>query len=256
MIQNVEQYAKEEKWELAYRNAHSAILAADEVSKARARALMEEHPEILAAGVETFSIERLRSSVRAYTNVHVALERERERLSQFQFVGSQEMYITARTNLKIVEQEVRDGILVSSAETFESLNEQEMMRKESLERKKQQERLALMREDASAEAAAIFTCVTTRVCEKAFVHAQLFLNDVADMKIQVSTNAIVETYTPTDGYQIGGRVTKAPGQGESETIRLSLFCKPYLGEISTFCLNKRIRVYLNFPRYLEIAVTN
>ena len=211
MADEVESFAVQGRWEPAYRNAHSVLQGGHEDARQKVKSLMLRYPEILVAGANTFSQESLRRSISAYQDVRGALLGEKLRLEQFRLIGTPEMYEEARKNMSVVEGEVLTGVLLSVDD--------------AAKREKTRHLVALMQAASEAEASAVYRCSGRRACEKAFIHAQLYLNEVADMKIQVSTGAIVETYSPTDPRQIGGRVTMTPGKGEDSLIGLKLFCK-------------------------------
>ena len=53
------------------------------------------------------------------------------------------------------------------------------------------------------------TCTTPAVCERMWALANQWVSEWADMKIQVATDYLVETYNPTSG-KLGARVEKRP----------------------------------------------
>lgn len=241
MADEAESFAAQGNWESAYRSVHSVLQGDDEGARSRARLLMVRHPEILNAGLETFSVKSLRNNIRMFEAMRGALASERLRLAQFKQIGTPEMYETAAENFRIVEREVLEGKLLSA-------DDETRMKEERARDQKVQRIVNLVREASEAEASAVYRCSGRRACEKAFIHAQLYLNEVADMKIQVSTGAIVETYSPTDPLQIGGRVTMTPGKGEDSLISLKLFCRasPPIYVADEACVMRKTKSYSMF----------
>jgi len=78
---------------------------------------------------------------------------------------------------------------------------------------------------AEAAAGSKVTCMNEGECRKAFQLAQIFVSTKSDMKIQLATDTIIETYNPTESYRLGAKVIKTPGTGQSAEIMLSVTCK-------------------------------
>ena len=68
----------------------------------------------------------------------------------------------------------------------------------------------------------IIICPNASVCKKAFSLTQVFISENAQMKIQLATDTIIETYGSQD--KVVMKATKIPGEGESETIDLLVIC--------------------------------
>ena len=70
-----------------------------------------------------------------------------------------------------------------------------------------------------------FICRDDIECKKAFSIAQIYVNQNSDMKIQLATDTIVETYNPTEDHKIGLRIIKLPLSGSSSEISIETICK-------------------------------
>ena len=98
---------------------------------------------------------------------------------------------------------------------------------------------------------ASMTCAGMLACNKAFSLAKIFVNNNADMKIRYSDDNSAYTHDPMEPGQIGLKITKRPGLGDSSIIELAASCKgisnpeqdPALYEL---CVKKIENVYLKF----------
>lgn len=69
------------------------------------------------------------------------------------------------------------------------------------------------------------TCANEVECRKAFSLAQIFVSTKTDMKIQLATDTIIETYNPTEAGKMGAKVIKTPGAGQSAEIVITVTCR-------------------------------
>jgi hypothetical protein len=104
---------------------------------------------------------------------------------------------------------------------------------------------AFLRDIADARRAAGWIC-TGPTCEKAFALAQIFVDRNADMKIQVATNTIVETYNPTDSGKVGLKIVKMPLRGDESEVRLTVICKD--GHCGP---ERELAIYRAFPAFMR-----
>jgi hypothetical protein len=89
-------------------------------------------------------------------------------------------------------------------------------------RRKQAEMAALM--DAASRGSRV-SCASDLECKKAFALAQIFVSTKTDMKIQLATDTIIETFNPTESGKMGAKVIKLPGSGQSAEIALEISCR-------------------------------
>lgn len=109
-----------------------------------------------------------------------------------------------------------------------------------LKQKKEEEELKkLLDQYNNSLKNARYVCKTQLECSKAFALTQIFISENSDMKIQVSTDTIIETYNPTDDLKVGFKALKMPGKGYSATIKLNAYCKDNVAcmELITTILN-------------------
>ena len=69
-----------------------------------------------------------------------------------------------------------------------------------------------------------FTCTSKKQCDKAFTLAQVFVEQNSDMKIQLVSNTLIQTYSPVRSGTIGITVRRIPNKGESESLELDAWC--------------------------------
>lgn len=91
-------------------------------------------------------------------------------------------------------------------------------------------------------------CKSSAECKKAFALSQVFINEHATMKIQIATDAIVETYNITGESGVAMKVIKKPGKGMTEEISLAISCKP---QKTNRCHNKKVFLYSQYPQYIN-----
>lgn len=95
-------------------------------------------------------------------------------------------------------------------------------------------------------------CVGEKICKKHFQLTQLFINNNSDMKIQVTTDTIVETYNPTDLYKVGMKASKYPGKDDSEKIIIDVICKSEANDV--ICIQKETAIYEKFRSFIEMSL--
>jgi len=100
----------------------------------------------------------------------------------------------------------------------------------------------------------VVSCVGERECKKIFQLTQIFISEHSDMKIQVSTDSLIETYNPTETNKIGIKATKYPSKGDNERVVLEVYCKSVAPTLT--CLNKEIDIYNQYQPFLEKLLSN
>jgi len=100
---------------------------------------------------------------------------------------------------------------------------------------------------ANAASGSRVTCTTDADCRKAFQLAQIYVSTKSDMKIQLATDAIIETYNPTETGKMGAKVIKTPGAGQSAEIVLTVSCRDCNDELNKF----RLQLMAEFRPFIE-----
>ena len=95
-------------------------------------------------------------------------------------------------------------------------------------------------------------CVGEKACKKYFQLTQIFITNNSDMKMQVATDTIIETYNPTDLYKIGMKASKYPGKDDSEKIVLDVACRSEVND--ALCIQKEIEIYEKFRPFIEMSL--
>ena len=123
--------------------------------------------------------------------------------------------------------------------------------KAGAERAGMAERAALIARLAKAERVARIDCQDKLGCEKAFSLTQIYISLNADMKIQVATDAVIETYNPTDDGKIAMKAIRMPHKGEGSTIILTVACKDVSASFFRLCAESRIKAYEGFAPFVR-----
>jgi hypothetical protein len=79
--------------------------------------------------------------------------------------------------------------------------------------------LAVLKEDA------VLNCATKDICDKMFALTEIFIAKHSDMKLQVMSPSLLQTYNPTEINKIGISAYRVPGKGSSSTIQIEVLCK-------------------------------
>jgi hypothetical protein len=239
-LRSAEDAVRDRAWERAYRYLENVVESKDPARASRAQALLLQHAELTTAATATFSPESLERTVRTYGEER-GVATERARLALFRALASDAQYSVARANVE------------AAAASLESKRKQQEDERAAAARAQEQKRLDL----AGAAAQARFQCASRDECQKAFSLSQVFISEHADMKIQVATDTIVETYNATESAGVALKAVRIPGSGSASVIVLSGSCKGSDradGPLSDLCGSKLLRIYRAFPEFMRISV--
>jgi hypothetical protein len=233
-------------WEVAYRFLEDAFLYE---KRERAIALTQQYPNIVAAGARTFLPESIFKTLSAHGQER-GIDLERRRLEMFKVVATTAAYQTAKSNVDsvavAVDLERKDQELLAE----EKKRKDEQASKDEV-RRKQQLRIDLI----NAAQKSRFLCQSKAECEKAFSLTQIFVSEHSDMKIQVATGTIVETYNPTESMKTGLKAIKIPRRGDTAEIVLTASCRDESREsFKDICDRKLLSVYVEYPAFLQSAL--
>ncbi|MBD9577945.1 hypothetical protein IB260_21650 [Pseudomonas sp. PDM23] len=102
-------------------------------------------------------------------------------------------------------------------------------------------------------------CKDEKSCNKAFSRAKVFVQQISDMKIQMSDETMVTTYNPTEFGYVGLTVTRSPDVGNEEIIKIQPVCRGLRSledidsDITGFaadCAKKMAYINNNFKAYI------
>jgi hypothetical protein len=94
-------------------------------------------------------------------------------------------------------------------------------------------------------------CSGEQQCDRAFALAQAYLLKQADMRIQVATGTLVETYNATSDGQIQMRLLRVPSMGDRWEVVISAHCRDELRDSEEQCAKKLIEVYSGFLPHMQ-----
>lgn len=89
----------------------------------------------------------------------------------------------------------------------------------------EQERRGLTKRVLAARAAARILCIEREQCDRAFGMAEVFVSQNSDMKIQVSTSSVIETYNATEKGNLALKVLRTPSPSNLSEISLGAICR-------------------------------
>jgi hypothetical protein len=226
------------QWETAYEFLGDAFAASDHSRMARAQQLLLQYPQLLDAAKHTFTPQGVAATL-SIQGEEKGIALERRRLVMYHAVALPADYLTAERNVNEAA-----AVIDAKRERVRAARSAELQRKAASQ-------AAL---DAATRAARI-SCRSTNECQKAFALTQIFINEKADMKIQLATDSIVETYNPTENMRVSLKAVKIPGAGSSAEIVLSGSCKDGDSDgAAAVCASKLLAVYRSFPEYMRNAL--
>lgn len=98
------------------------------------------------------------------------------------------------------------------------------------------------------------SCANKAQCDKMFSLTKVFVQEFADMRVQMSDDTLISTYGSIDYGKIAMRGTKTPGAGDSATIDLIVTCKGMSTDneyLSSMCKNRVTLINNLFKNYVE-----
>lgn len=116
--------------------------------------------------------------------------------------------------------------------------------------KAQQHRDARLARLAEVQGRNRIQCVGAQ-CERVFALAQAYLLAQADMRIQVATPTLIETFNATAEGQIQMRLLRVPTTGDRWEIVLTAHCRDDKGEMELLCIERLILVYSGFMPHMQ-----
>jgi hypothetical protein len=225
----------EGQWETGYLFLEDAFAGSDRFRMGRAQELLFQNPQLLEAAKKTFSPDSVAAALSIHGNAEgIALERRR--LSVYHALAISADYQEA-------ERTVNEAAAVVEANRAR----QRAAVLAEIERKRAREA-----DLAVATRAARVVCHSKDDCQKAFALTQIFISEKADMKIQLATDTIVETYNATELLRVSLKAVKIPGAGSAAQIVLSGSCKDggNEGAVAT-CTGKLVSIYRAYPEYMK-----
>jgi hypothetical protein len=87
-------------------------------------------------------------------------------------------------------------------------------------------------------------------CDRLFALAQAYLLQQSDMRIQVATSTLIETYNGTSAGNLSMRIVRVPAAGETWEIILSVACKDEI-QFPDICNPKLLRAYSGFLPHMS-----
>jgi hypothetical protein len=248
-IGNSDQAMREGSPLYAYLNLRNTWMTAPPEFKAAAIAKAKQYPVAVAAGYRDLAAESVKRPRDSRFPQWLAFHRELAPVDEAQLAADitrldaeHQAELEAKAKLEAQSRAARDAELKVQADARAA--------RDAEARAKDQAELAeANRRRDVAMPAAVFRCRGALGCEKAFSLAQIFVNEKSDMKIQIATNTIVETYSPTDAGKLGMKVMKIPLSGDEAELRLTVACKPGAREIS--CVVFEANTYEQFPLFMK-----
>jgi hypothetical protein len=239
----------QQDWEVAYRLLEDEFFSSQSGIRDRAIAMARQYPQVIAVGALTFSRESIYKTISAH-GPEQGVDLESRRLEMFKVVATPDAYETAKSNVDTIALAV-DPKRKEQQRVAEEKQRRDQQTRGEAERKKQEAKLALM--DAAQKSR--FLCQYKTACEKAFSLTQIFVSENSDMKIQVATDTIIETYNPTEAMKTGLKAVKIPRRGDTAEIVLTASCRDESREsFKDICDKKLLSLYLAYPTFIQSAL--
>lgn len=256
-----------QEWEIAYRFLEDGFIVSQPELRARAIGTVREHPEVVTAGFITFSRDSLSKTLSDHGEDR-GVDLERKRLAMFRAVATSNAYEIAKANVDSVaintdnkrkeQQRLSDEMNIK-----DELARSERIRKEEESRTREEENRAQRERRRHETKLALivaaqksrFACQSRPECDKAFALTQIFVSEYSDMKIQVSTETIIETFNPTDSMKTGLKAMKIPLRADTAEIVVTASCRDEGREsFVNFCDEKLLSIYRAYPAFVKTAL--
>lgn len=244
-------YADRGEWERAYSFVEGLFDSSNDALKSKAYGLIAKYPQIVSAGQANFTDQRLLALVTHYENRELGIAYAQHRVARFCLVAPAQDCSMAKRNMELVESGKAFEHQQAELERQRLEYERQQLELKNRQQREHQDRAAFSAKLDAAERDAVYLCRDKTQCDKAFALTQIYINQVADMKFQVTTDAILETFNPTDSTQLGMKAIRLPGRSTSSTITLSAYCKESLMAGSMSCHHKRLDAYVGFRPFID-----
>jgi len=237
-LDNADAAIARQDWEVAYRFIEDGLISSQPEVKARALSDVRQHPQILQAASRTFSKESIAKTLSDHGEER-GLDIEKHRAEMYRVVATTSEYELARSNIESAAQLLAD----------KRKSDEQHLRDKAIEK------AGVKAELVEAAKNARFLCQGKPECEKAFSLTQIFLSEHSDMKIQVATDTIIETYNPTDSMKVGLKAIKMPRKADTAEIFLTATCRDDGSEsFKDWCDRKLLTVYRAYPTFMESSM--
>lgn len=233
-------------WEVAYRFLEDGFLSSQPEIREQAIALAYQYPKIVTFGAQTFSPESISKTLSAH-GTERGIDLERRRLAMFKVVATETAYETAKVNVDSAT------VAVDSERNEQQRIADEKQRKdEQAQAEAGRKKLKLQLDLLDAAQKSRFLCQSKAECEKAFSLTQIYVSENSDMKIQVATDTIVETYNATESMKTALKAVKIPRRGNTAEIVLTASCRDEGREsFKDVCDQKLLSIYATYPTFLQ-----
>lgn len=223
-------------WEAAYRFSEDALMSDDAGKRTEARGFVLSNAKIYDAAGRTFHEVALLESLQKYGESN-AYAIEHNRLLAYKTVARSHDYKIASDTFNRIFSEIRK----KKEEQARDLARAESDR--AAERAQREKNLFELEKNAR------IVCRNEVECRKVFALTEIFSAEHSDMKIQLSTGNIIETYNPTKPYNVGLKAIKTPLQGDSAEVALRVICASDARD--EYCEKRKLSIYKAYPVFLK-----
>lgn len=133
----------------------------------------------------------------------------------------------------------------------ERLAEIKRQQEEEARQLAEQRKAALLAELAEAKRRDRVLCAGAAQCDRAFALAQAYLLKQADMRIQVATSTLIETYNATEDGRLQMRLVRVPTAGDQWEVVISAACRNESRHYEEVCSRKLLAAYSGFLPHMR-----
>jgi hypothetical protein len=94
-------------------------------------------------------------------------------------------------------------------------------------------------------------CVGAAPCDRMFAQGQAYLLQHSDMRIQVATNTLIETYNATDSGKVSMRLVRLPMPGDRWDIQVTAACHAPRPQDIDGCNRRLLAIYSGYLRHMQ-----
>jgi hypothetical protein len=230
-------FASDGDFQGAFSILRSVILSNDQSDiEARAEAInfAKANSRIIDAGIASTSADYIRDYSKSNSR-RLALEQVEESVKALRFVVSEDDF---RKIEAAVKKEAVDFIEAdrNKADLLRKKTEDDALRLK-----------ALYSDLIDAQSKAQYKCRDKLECDKVFSLTQIFVSTESDMKIQLATDSVIETFNSGEFGKLSMKALKIPGVQTSGTVTLTISCKG----MDDVCILDQIAKYRKYPAFIE-----
>lgn len=157
-----------------------------------------------------------------------------------------------RATAKQAEERQRAAALAEHERKLAAAREEAERTRAAQQAEAERKRAQVRTELAVASTRNRIPCRDANQCERVFARAQAYILQEADMRIQVATSTLIETYNGTSTGSVSMRLVRVPAAGDAWEVVMTAACREENSQASKdLCALKLLSAYSGFLPYMR-----